>query len=72
MPLDVPPPKGPLFVFGVPFLQKFYTVYDEGNRRIGFGVAKHANQDAYKSRALLVDISAAAPNRTGSIFLSRL
>jgi saccharopepsin len=72
MPLDVPPPKGPLFVFGVPFLQKFYTVYDEGNRRIGFGVAKHANQDAYKSRALLVDISAAAPNRTGSSFLSRL
>jgi len=70
MPLDVPPPKGPLFVFGIPFLQKFYTVYDQGNRQIGFGVAKHTNQDAYKSRALLVDISAGPANRTFS-FLSR-
>jgi hypothetical protein len=55
MPLDVPPPKGPLFVFGIPFLQKFYTVYDEANRQIGFGVAKHDSVDAAKSKALLVD-----------------
>jgi hypothetical protein len=56
MSLDVPPPKGPLFVFGIPFLQKFYTVYDETNRQIGFGVAKHANQDPSKASMLLVDI----------------
>jgi saccharopepsin len=56
MPLDVPPPKGPLFVFGIPFLQKFYTVYDESTRQIGFGVAKHHNQDTQKASALLVDI----------------
>merc|ERR1719201_3035147 len=49
MPLDVPPPKGPLFVFGIPFLQKFYTVYDEANRQVGFGVAKHKNIDEKKS-----------------------
>lgn len=41
MNLDVPPPNGPLFVFGIPFLQKFYTVYDPKNRRVGFSVAKH-------------------------------
>jgi len=41
MPLDVPPPNGPLFVFGIPFLQKFYTVYDVPNKQIGFAVAKH-------------------------------
>lgn len=57
MPLDVPPPKGPLFVFGIPFLQKFYTVYDEANRKVGFGVAKHGNVDVSKAQALLVDIS---------------
>jgi len=44
MPLDVPPPKGPLFVFGIPFLQKFYTVYDIEQRQVGFGVAKHKGQ----------------------------
>lgn len=41
MPLDVPPPKGPLFVFGVPFLQRFYTIYDVANRRVGFAIANH-------------------------------
>jgi len=56
MPLDVPPPKGPLFVFGIPFLQKFYTVYDEAARKVGFGVAKHANQSATHAGALLVEI----------------
>jgi len=59
MPLDVPPPKGPLFVFGIPFLQKFYTVYDQSNRQIGFGVAKHANQDAAQPNTLLVKLPAA-------------
>jgi hypothetical protein len=42
MSLDVPPPKGPLFIFGIPFLEKFYTVYDHAQQRVGFAVAKHA------------------------------
>lgn len=46
MPLDVPPPKGPLFVFGIPFLQKFFTVYDHHEQRVGFAVAKHEGQVA--------------------------
>jgi len=58
MPLDVPPPQGPLFVFGIPFLQKFFTVYDEGAHRIGFAVAKHSNQDAATAAALLVEVDA--------------
>jgi hypothetical protein len=58
MPLDVPPPQGPLFVFGIPFLQKFFTVYDEGAHRIGFAVAKHSNQDAATAAALLVEVGA--------------
>merc|ERR1712070_561831 len=45
MALDVPPPKGPLFVFGIPFLQKFFTVYDHANNRVGFSIAKHEGQE---------------------------
>jgi len=41
MDVDVPPPNGPLVVFGIPFLTKFYTVYDIQNSRIGFALARH-------------------------------
>lgn len=54
MPVDVPPPKGPLFVFGVPFLQRFFTVYDVVNRRVGFGVAKHKAHHSNMTIAPLV------------------
>jgi hypothetical protein len=40
MTLDVPPPKGPLFVFGDPFLRRFLTVYDRDGPQVGFAVAQ--------------------------------
>jgi len=46
MAMDVPPPKGPLFIFGIPFLQKYYSVYDHERSQVGFAVAKHAGRVA--------------------------
>jgi len=66
MSLDIPPPKGPLFVFGIPFLQKFLTVYDAANSRVGFAVAKHSVQpEAEKLVALQLGAESSAASLRG-------
>jgi len=41
MAIDVPPPRGPIFVFGDYFLRKFYTVFDRDQRIVGISRANH-------------------------------
>merc|ERR1719161_1356913 len=53
MTLDIPPPKGPLFIFGDPFLRKYYTVYDRVNLRVGFALAAHPGVDKKKQKMLI-------------------
>lgn len=66
MELDVPPPRGPIFVFGIPFLQKYFTAYDHENSKVGFAVAKHEGKTA-SPILLTVD----ANNARKETFLSR-
>jgi hypothetical protein len=45
MPIDVPAPRGPIFVFGEYFLRKFYTVFDRDENVLGFAHANHSSED---------------------------
>jgi len=58
MTLNVPPPKGPLFIFGIPFLQRYYSVYDRAQQRVGFAVANHVDD---VPPGLMVQLAARAP-----------
>jgi hypothetical protein len=56
MNLDVPPPKGPLFIFGDPFLRRFVTIYDKMGPRVGFAVARHGDMDGAQAAQIISDV----------------
>jgi len=62
MAVDVPPPHGPLFLFGIPFLEKFYTVYDGVNKQVGFAVAKHVGDSPKHADVVMTQLGAAVKN----------
>lgn len=50
MPIDVPAPRGPIFVFGEYFMKKFYSVFDRDENVVGLSLANHSpvNQNISK------------------------
>eukprot|EP00933_Yihiella_yeosuensis_P027702 TRINITY_DN2159_c0_g1_i1.p1 TRINITY_DN2159_c0_g1~~TRINITY_DN2159_c0_g1_i1.p1 ORF type:complete len:772 (+),score=178.85 TRINITY_DN2159_c0_g1_i1:70-2316(+) len=60
MALDVPPPRGPLFIFGDPFLRRFVTIYDKSGPAVGFAVAKHSNFDENEASKYIVSMGASS------------
>jgi hypothetical protein len=60
MTLDVPPPAGPLFIFGDPFLRRFLTIYDRDGPSIGFAVAQHDGMTSEDAAKLIVTSGAQA------------
>jgi len=61
MSLDVPPPKGPLFIFGDPFLRRFVTIYDRSGPRVGFAVARHSGET--KSSSIMATLGSAKEDK---------
>jgi len=66
MPLDIPPPRGPLFILGITFLERFYTVYDNVNEHIGFAVANQAGGPSKIDAALIMSQLGASVSNSSS------
>jgi hypothetical protein len=53
MGVDVPAPRGPLWILGDVFMRKYYVQFDWGNKQLGFALSK-ASESTDKKATVVV------------------
>lgn len=56
-PVDVKPPKGPLFILGALFFKKYYTIFDLENHQIGFSTLRSVSQTNYDFEDYITNVT---------------
>ena len=57
LPVNLKPPKGPLFILGTLFLKKYYAIFDIENKQIGFSLTKTSSKKQYNIDDYQTEIS---------------
>jgi len=72
MPVNLPEPVGPkLFILGEPVLQKYYSVFDWGQMKVGFSLANSLQNNADDPDLLNSDDAGALPDGVAHLLLQQ-